>query len=70
MTLFNLKFQARVHVERCIKYMKDYKILSRTVNRAMLPRLSTMIYVCGMLTNFNDAYIAEIRSELRKLTPL
>ena len=31
---------------------------------------STMIYVCGMLTNFNDAYIAEIRSELRKLTPL
>ena len=35
-----------------------------------VPRLSTMIYVCGMLTNFNDAYIAEIRGELRKLTPL
>ena len=73
MTLFNLKFQARVHVETLHKIYERLQNSQQNCEQgggAMLPRLSTMIYVCGMLTNFNDAYIAEIRSELRKLTPL
>lgn len=65
MKVFN--FQARVHVERSIKHIKDYKIMRGRVSRQLLGRISDIAYVCGMLTNLQPANIAEIRGNLAEL---
>ena len=62
--------RARIHVERAIKYIKDFKIIKNTVNRALLPRLTKMIYCCAMLTNFQTCHISEVAPQLAKLAPL
>ena len=40
---------ARVHVERVIGYVKNYKIVSNRVNRSILKHISEIFFVCCAL---------------------
>ena len=50
----------RIHVERAIGRIKEFKILSRIHAIHLVPRLNEIFFVCAMLTNFNDLLINQI----------
>ena len=45
--------QLRVHVERAIVWVKEFRILQGVLPSTMWDSLNEVIYVCCMLTNFN-----------------
>ena len=47
----------RVHVERAIGRVKDYRILRETLPASMWDSISDIIYVCCMLTNFGPPLV-------------
>ena len=47
----------RVHVERAIGRIKDYRILQGTLPASMWDSFSNTIYVCCMLTNFGPPLV-------------
>ena len=47
----------RVHVERVIGRVKDYKILKNTLPATMWDSLSNVVYVCCMLSNFEPPLV-------------
>ena len=47
----------RVHVERAIDRIKEYKILQRTLPASMWDSISNVIYVCCMLSNFGPPLV-------------
>lgn len=47
----------RIHVERAIERMKKYKIISHTVPSNLAAIASQMIYVIGMLVNFQEPLV-------------
>ena len=47
----------RVHVERAIGRVKDYRILHRMLPASMWDSFSDIIYVCCMLTNFGPPLV-------------
>ena len=51
---------ARIHVERAIRYIKDYKILKNRVPRHLLPHLSKIFSVCCYLTTLQPVKLREI----------
>ena len=58
---------ARIHVERAIKYIKDYKIVQNKVNRKLLPHLSKIFFICGQLTNLEPVKLREIDATVASL---
>ena len=54
---------ARVHVERVISYYKDWRCLSEKPN-AMLYWASTLVHVCGFLTNLQPVHLGEMKKKL------
>ena len=47
----------RVHVERAIGRVKEYRILQSTLPASMWDSISDVIYVCCMLTNFGPPLV-------------
>lgn len=47
----------RIHVERAMGRIKEFKILSRIHAMHLVPRLNEIFFVCAMLANFNDQLI-------------
>ena len=47
----------RVHVERAIGRVKEYKILQDTIPASMWDSISNVIYVCCMLSNFQPLLV-------------
>ena len=47
----------RVHVERAIGLVKEYKILQDTLPASMWDSISNVIYVCCMLSNFGPPLV-------------
>lgn len=47
----------RVHVERAIGRVKDYRILQGSLPASMWDSFSDMIYICCMLTNFGPPLV-------------
>jgi len=47
----------RIHVERTIGRVKEYKILKDTLPASMWDSLSNVIYVCCMLSNFEPPLV-------------
>ena len=47
----------RVHVERAIGRVKDYRILQGCLPASMWDSISDVIYVCCMLTNFGPPLV-------------
>lgn len=45
---------ARIHVERFIGRMKEFRILQKTVTKTMLPMLSQIVFVIAMMVNFQS----------------
>ena len=45
--------QLRVHVERAIGRVKEFRILQGVLPSTMWDSVNEVIYVCCMLTNFN-----------------
>ena len=48
----------RVHVERAIGRIKEYRILHSTLPAAMWDSTNEIIYVCCMLTNFSPPLVS------------
>ena len=48
----------RVHVERAIGHVKEYKILQDTLPASMWDSISNVIYICYMLSNFEPLWYA------------
>ena len=49
--------QLRIHVERAIGRIKEYRILQGTLPASMWDSISDVIYVCSMLTNFGPPLV-------------
>jgi len=49
----------RVHVERAIGRVKDYRILQGMLPASMWDSISDIIYVCCMLTNFGPPLVCQ-----------
>ena len=47
----------RVHVERAIGRVKEYKLLQGTLPGSMWDSISNIIYVCCMLSNFEPPLV-------------
>lgn len=47
----------RIHVERAIGRIKEYRILQGTLPASMWDSISDVIYVCSMLTNFGPPLV-------------
>ena len=58
---------ARIHVERAIKYIKDFKILKHQVPRRIVPYLSQIFYVCSHLCNLQPVKMREIDEMVEEL---
>ena len=44
----------RIHVERAIGRIKEYRIASEVTATNILPHFNEMFFACYMLTNFQD----------------
>jgi hypothetical protein len=44
----------RIHVERVIQRLKQFKLLSQTVPVTLLPLMNEVVFVCCALTNLKD----------------
>lgn len=55
--------RARIHVERAIARIKNYKILSYIPSN-MRPDASTIFQVCGFLTTLNYPLIKEVEDRM------
>ena len=60
--------KARIHVERAIKHIKDFKILANKVPRQMLPHLSKVFYVCCQLCNLQPIKLRELDDANKNMT--
>ena len=49
--------QLRVHVERAIGRIKEYRILHNTLPATMWDSINEVIYVCCMMTNFSPPLV-------------
>lgn len=58
---------ARVHVERAIERIKNYKILTRRVSRKLLPYLSKIFFVCSYLTTLQPVLIEQMAQTVSSL---
>jgi hypothetical protein len=47
----------RIHVERAIERIKNYKILSNTLPLSLTRHASDIVVICGALTNLNSKLI-------------
>lgn len=52
--------EARIHVERAIRRIKEFKILSGEVALTMLHVLEQVMQVCAFLTNFQPPIVKEV----------
>ena len=59
---------ARIHVERAIGYLKNFKILRNTVSRKLLPYLSEIVFVCAQLVNMQPVTLREVDEHFRRLS--
>ena len=59
---------ARIHVERTIGYVKNYRILRNKVPVEMLPYLSDVFFVCAQLTNLLPVFLREVDQHFINLT--
>ena len=50
--------QLRVHVERAIGRIKEFRILQSTIPATMWDSINELIYVCCMLTNFSPPLVS------------
>ena len=50
--------QLRVHVERAIGRIKEFRILQSTIPATMRDSINELIYVCCMLTNFSPPLVS------------
>jgi len=48
----------RIHVERAIGRVKDFRILQHTLPATMWDSINEVIYVCCMLTNLGPPLVA------------
>jgi len=48
---------SRIHVERFIKMMKDFKIIRYQVPNTLLDIVSDIVRVCANLVNFNEPFL-------------
>ena len=58
---------SRVHVQRAIGYMKQYKIMKRRVCRKLIPYISQIVFVCAHLTNMLPVKMRELFLSMEKL---
>ena len=47
----------RIHVERAIGRIKEFKILTHVQSTYVLPYINEIFFVCAMLTNFQEQLI-------------
>ena len=57
---------ARIHVERTIGYIENYRILRNKVAHAMLPYLSDVFFICSQLTNLQPVFLREVDENYSK----
>ena len=50
--------QLRIHVERAIGRVKEFRILQGVLPAAMWDSINQIVYVCCMLTNFNAPLVS------------
>lgn len=50
--------QIRVHIERAIGRIKEFRILQSTIPATMWDSINELIYVCCMLTNFSPPLVS------------
>jgi len=50
--------QLRIHVERAIGRVKEFRILQSVIPAAMWDSINQIVYVCCMLTNFNPPLVS------------
>ena len=48
----------RIHVERAIGRVKQFRILQSTLPASMWDSINEVVYVCCMLTNFGSPLVA------------
>lgn len=48
---------ARIHVERFIGRMKEFRIMQRVISKNMLPIISQITFVIAMLVNFQEPLV-------------
>lgn len=48
---------ARIHVERFIGRMKEFRIMQRVIPKNMLPIISQITFVIAMLVNFQEPLV-------------
>ncbi|XP_044073668.1 uncharacterized protein si:dkey-56d12.4 [Siniperca chuatsi] len=49
----------RIHVERAIRRLKDYKILSQVVSISMVPKIDKILRICAALVNLREDLICD-----------
>ncbi|KAK3911502.1 Neopullulanase [Frankliniella fusca] len=47
----------RIHVERAIRRLREFRILGRIIPSTLMPVCGDMIRTCAFLINFQDPYI-------------
>lgn len=48
---------ARIHVERVIGRIKEFRILQRVIPKTLVPIISQLVFVTGMLVNFQEPLV-------------
>lgn len=59
---------ARIHVERTIGYLKNYRIIRNKVPIGILPHLSDIVFVCGQLVNLQPVFLREVDEHFLRLS--
>ncbi len=49
----------RIHVERAIRRLKVYKVLSQTLPITLMPKIDTILRICTALLNLRGELICE-----------
>jgi len=52
---------ARIHVERAMRAIKEYRLLEFEVKLAMINNYEHIFKVCAFLVNFEDPFLKVIR---------
>ena len=52
--------EARIHVERAIERIKEFRIIDGEVDLTMVPVLQQTFQVCSFLTNFQKPIVSEV----------
>ena len=59
---------SRIHVERAIGYLKNFKLISDgKISMKLVPHLSDIVFVCAQLYNINQVPLREVDRKFAQL---